>query len=75
MNIELIIYRDLFLFWNLVLFLNFYSVVKLGCNVEFIVDEFGEKFFEEFDYIFVSFFIFLIYFDFLVYDCEYKFLC
>lgn len=49
-NIEPIIYRDLFLFRNLASLLNPYSVAKLGCNAELIVDEFGEKLLEELDY-------------------------
>lgn len=53
-NIEPIIYRDLFLFRNLASLLNFYSVKKLGCNAELIVDEFGEKLLEELDYTLVS---------------------
>jgi predicted unusual protein kinase regulating ubiquinone biosynthesis (AarF/ABC1/UbiB family) len=53
-NIEPIIYRDLFLFRNLASLLNFYSVQKLGCNAELIVDEFGEKLLEELDYTLVT---------------------
>lgn len=49
-NIEPIIYRDLFLFRNLASVLNPFSVQKLGCNAELIVDEFGEKLLEELDY-------------------------
>lgn len=49
-NIEPIIYRDLFLFRTLASFLNGFSLQKLGCNAELIVDEFGEKLLEELDY-------------------------
>eukprot|EP00252_Welwitschia_mirabilis_P012976 TRINITY_DN2867_c0_g1_i3.p1 TRINITY_DN2867_c0_g1~~TRINITY_DN2867_c0_g1_i3.p1 ORF type:complete len:632 (-),score=111.05 TRINITY_DN2867_c0_g1_i3:415-2310(-) len=49
-DIEPIIYRDLFLFRTLASFLNGISLKKLGCNAELIVDEFGEKLFEELDY-------------------------
>ncbi|KAL6533716.1 Protein ACTIVITY OF BC1 COMPLEX KINASE 1, chloroplastic [Orobanche hederae] len=48
--IEPIIYRDLFLFRTLASFLNVISLLKLGCNAELIVDEFGEKLLEELDY-------------------------
>lgn len=74
-NIEPIIYRDLFLFRNLASLLNPYSVAKLGCNAELIVDEFGEKLLEELDYTLVSFSIPSTYLDFSVYDCEHKSLC
>uniref|UniRef100_K3ZM97 ABC1 atypical kinase-like domain-containing protein n=1 Tax=Setaria italica TaxID=4555 RepID=K3ZM97_SETIT len=43
-------YRDLFLFRTLASFLNGISLQKLGCNAEFIVDEFGEKLLQELDY-------------------------
>lgn len=49
-GIEPIIYRDLFLFRTLASFLNGFSLQKLGCNAELIVDEFGEKLLEELDY-------------------------
>ncbi|KAF5204935.1 Activity of bc1 complex kinase 1 protein [Thalictrum thalictroides] len=49
-QIEPIIYRDLFLFRTLASFLNGFSLQKLGCNAELIVDEFGEKLLEELDY-------------------------
>lgn len=49
-EIEPIIYRDLFLFRTLASFLNGFSLQKLGCNAELIVDEFGEKLLEELDY-------------------------
>ncbi|KAL2525322.1 putative aarF domain-containing protein kinase [Abeliophyllum distichum] len=49
-EIEPIIYRDLFLFRTLASFLNGFSIQKLGCNAELIVDEFGEKLLEELDY-------------------------
>lgn len=49
-EIEPIIYRDLFLFRTLASFLNGFSLQKLGCNSELIVDEFGEKLLEELDY-------------------------
>lgn len=62
-NIEPIIYRDLFLFRNLASLLNPFSVQKLGCNAELIVDEFGEKLLEELDYTLVSFRIALNGFD------------
>ncbi|BBM97786.1 aarF domain-containing kinase [Marchantia polymorpha subsp. ruderalis] len=50
-GIEPIIYRDLFLFRLLASFLNGYSLEKLGCNAELIVDEFGQKLLEELDYV------------------------
>lgn len=53
-QIEPIIYRDLFLFRTLASFLNGFSLQKLGCNAELIVDEFGEKLLEELDYTLVS---------------------
>nr|XP_034606697.1 protein ACTIVITY OF BC1 COMPLEX KINASE 1, chloroplastic-like [Setaria viridis] len=43
-------YRDLFLFRTLASFLNGICLQKLGCNAEFIVDEFGEKLLQELDY-------------------------
>ncbi|GAA0172670.1 hypothetical protein LIER_26448 [Lithospermum erythrorhizon] len=49
-KIEPVIYRDLFLFRTLASFLNGFSLQKLGCNSELIVDEFGEKLLEELDY-------------------------
>lgn len=52
-QIEPIIYRDLFLFRTLASFLNGFSLQKLGCNAELIVDEFGEKLLEELDYVLV----------------------
>lgn len=53
-GIEPIIYRDLFLFRTLASFLNGFSIQKLGCNAELIVDEFGEKLLEELDYTLVT---------------------
>ncbi|CAM6086368.1 unnamed protein product [Calypogeia fissa] len=50
-GIEPIIYRDLFLFRSLASLLNGYSLQKLGCNGELIVDEFGQKLLEELDYV------------------------
>lgn len=55
-GIEPIIYRDLFLFRLLASFLNGYSLEKLGCNAELIVDEFGQKLLEELDYVLVLIF-------------------
>ncbi|KAL3702344.1 hypothetical protein R1sor_020366 [Riccia sorocarpa] len=53
-GIEPIIYRDLYLFRLLASFLNGYSLAKLGCNAELIVDEFGQKLLEELDYVLES---------------------
>lgn len=49
-GIEPIIYRDLWLFRTLASLFNWYSLQKLGCNGQLIVDEFGEKLLEELDY-------------------------
>ena len=49
-SVEPIIFRDLFLFRTLARFVTPFSLRKLGCNAELIVDEFGEKLLEELDY-------------------------
>jgi len=49
-NVEPTIVRDLFIFRELAGFFNWYSVSRLGCNAQLIVDEFGEKLLEELDY-------------------------
>ena len=50
-GVEPVIYRDLFIFRVLAGLLNPWSLRRLGCNAELIVDEFGEKLLEELDYI------------------------
>lgn len=49
-SVEPIIFRDLFIFRQLARFVTPFSMRKLGCNAELIVDEFGVKLLEELDY-------------------------
>lgn len=49
-NVEPVIMRDLFIFRTLASFLNPLANMRLGCNAELVVDEFGEKLLEELDY-------------------------
>jgi predicted unusual protein kinase regulating ubiquinone biosynthesis (AarF/ABC1/UbiB family) len=46
-----VILRDLFIFRALAGALNPWTLARLGCNAELIVDEFGEKLLEELDYV------------------------
>lgn len=48
---EPLIFRDIFIFRTLGTFVNAWSLRRLGCNAELIVDEFGEKLLEELDYV------------------------
>ena len=50
-GVEPVIFRDLFIFRALAGLLNHWSLQRLGCNAELIVDEFGEKLLEELDYV------------------------
>lgn len=50
-GVEPTIFRDLFIFRALAGLLNPWSLKRLGCNAELIVDEFGEKLLEELDYV------------------------
>jgi predicted unusual protein kinase regulating ubiquinone biosynthesis (AarF/ABC1/UbiB family) len=50
-GVEPVILRDLFIFRAIAGLLNPWSLKRLGCNAELIVDEFGEKLLEELDYI------------------------
>ncbi|PRW32613.1 putative aarF domain-containing kinase chloroplastic isoform A [Chlorella sorokiniana] len=50
-GVEPLIFRDIFLFRTLGTFVNAWSLQRLGCNAELIVDEFGEKLLEELDYV------------------------
>lgn len=50
-GVEPVIMRDLFIFRALGWFVNAWSLRRLGCNAELIVDEFGEKLLEELDYV------------------------
>lgn len=49
-GVEPIILRDLFIFRSLASFVNGFTMQRLGCNAELILDEFGEKLLEELDY-------------------------
>ena len=50
-GVEPVIFRDLFIFRAIAGLLNPWSLKRLGCNAELIVDEFGEKLLEELDYV------------------------
>lgn len=50
-GVEPLIFRDIFIFRTLGSFVNAWSLRRLGCNAELIVDEFGEKLLEELDYV------------------------
>lgn len=50
-GVEPLIFRDIFIFRTLGTFINGWSLRRLGCNAELIVDEFGEKLLEELDYV------------------------
>lgn len=50
-GVEPVIFRDLFIFRAIAGCLNPWSLKRLGCNAELIVDEFGEKLLEELDYV------------------------
>lgn len=49
-GVEPIILRDLFIFRSLASWINGFTMQRLGCNAELILDEFGEKLLEELDY-------------------------
>lgn len=49
-GVEPIILRDLFIFRSLASVVNGFTLKRLGCNAELILDEFGEKLLEELDY-------------------------
>uniref|UniRef100_A0A061QZG1 Ser thr abc1 family n=1 Tax=Tetraselmis sp. GSL018 TaxID=582737 RepID=A0A061QZG1_9CHLO len=49
-GVEPLIYRDLYIFRRLAGYFNWFTVNRLGCNAQLIVDEFGEKLLEELDY-------------------------
>ncbi|KAK9822866.1 hypothetical protein WJX81_006550 [Elliptochloris bilobata] len=49
-NVGPVILRDLFIFRSMARFVNPICKVRLGCNSELILDEFGEKLLEELDY-------------------------
>jgi len=49
-GVEPVILRDLYIFRNLASLFTGFSLKRLGCNPELIVDEFGAKLMEELDY-------------------------
>eukprot|EP00884_Botryococcus_braunii_P017323 jgi/Botrbrau1/4274/Bobra.0390s0014.1 len=49
-GVEPIILRDLLIFRSLASVVNGFTLKRLGCNAELILDEFGEKLLEELDY-------------------------
>eukprot|EP00193_Tetraselmis_chui_P021946 CAMPEP_0177771094 /NCGR_PEP_ID=MMETSP0491_2-20121128/11349_1 /TAXON_ID=63592 /ORGANISM="Tetraselmis chuii, Strain PLY429" /LENGTH=659 /DNA_ID=CAMNT_0019288501 /DNA_START=263 /DNA_END=2242 /DNA_ORIENTATION=- len=49
-GVEPLIYRDLYIFRTFAGYFNWWTINRLGCNAQLVVDEFGEKLLEELDY-------------------------